>query len=184
MIDFKVRKDDFQKACYFLIISTFSNDEPMAILLEAIKYFNAYNYDKITFKITGNYKKKLHLYSKYSQENNIEFLGFIPLEEYNHLLINSFGVIALTTRDNVQQCAVIEAVSAKVPFISNINSTNCCLFDSEMILTEITSEEIAKSIELFIKNKLTLDKNIIEINKRLQGIWENDFNIIKKELGI
>ena len=53
-----------------------------------------------------------------------------------------------------------------------------------MILTEITPEEIAKSIELFIKNKLTLDKNIIEINKRLQGIWENDFNIIKKELGI
>ena len=33
LIDYKVRKDDLQKACYFLVVSTFSNDEPMAILL-------------------------------------------------------------------------------------------------------------------------------------------------------
>ena len=175
---------DVQKIPYFIVISTFHSDEPMKILLEGIKEFNKINTAGIKFKITGNYEKNLNLCSEFSRENNVEFMGFIKQEEYNNLLVNAFGSISLSTRENVQQFSVIESISAGIPFISSDNLTNRDLFGDKMILTENSPPAIAKSIELFIKDRNKLEVNVQEIRKILIEKWENDFNIIKKELGI
>ncbi len=168
---------------YFLIITTFAGDEPMEVLLESIKEFNNNNGDMI-FKITGNYNKKPHLFLKYSTDKNIEFLGFIDYKELEYFLVNSFGVISLSTRDDVQQFALMESLGADVPFISNDNRTNRALFDNKMVLVEITTEKIAEGIELFIKDKEIFDKNIIELKNIIRTKWEKDFSLIKSELGI
>jgi len=184
LIDYKVKKNDLQKTIYFLVISTFNFDEPMDILLESVKIFNAHNISNVNFKITGNYKKEPGLYSKYTKEENIEFLGFVPREEYDHFLMNAYGVISFTTRDNVQQCAVMEAISAEVPFISNNDPINTSLSGGKMILSEITKEGIVKSLELFIKERDQLVNSMPEIKAELSEKWENDFNNIKNELSI
>ncbi len=181
--EFQHVKKEKQLKPYFLIITTFAGDEPMEVLLEGIRKFNNNNGDMI-FRITGNYNKKPHVFSKYSTDKKIEFLGFIDYKELEYFLVNSFGVISLSTRDDVQQFALMESLGADVPFISNDNITNRALFDNKMVLVEISSEKIAEGIDLFIKNKGILDKNIVGLKNQIRIKWEKDFNLIKHELGI
>ena len=65
-----ISKDNKEKK-YFLVISTFSSDEPMENLLEGITIFLSNNNNNFKFKVTGNYKKKRYLYEKYSKYKNI-----------------------------------------------------------------------------------------------------------------
>ena len=154
----------------------------MDILLEGIRKFQKKNIAKIKFRITGNYKKNLYLYSEYSKDENIEFLGFVNQDEYNKLLVNAFGTISLSTRDNVQQFSVIESISALIPFISSNNLTNRELFNSKMILTENDPIKISESIELFIEDRDNLLDNVNKIKKDLVEKWETEFNNIINEL--
>ena len=182
--EFDSVKIESQNTPYFLVIATFHGDEPMEILLKGIRECNKNNTSSIKFKVTGNYNKNLYLYNEFSKDKNIEFLGFISQNEYNKLLINAYGSISLSTRENVQQFAVIESISAGVPFISSNNLTNRDLFGNKAILSENVPEAIAESIALFIKERDRLVGNVRVIKKVLIEKWESDFNVIKKELGI
>ncbi len=169
---------------YFLVVSTFAGDEPMEILLEGIRLFKKNNNDNVLFRLTGNFRKKNSLYEEYKNDAGIEFLGFVSNENYAQLMVNSMGVISLSTRDDVQQFALMEAVGAGVPFISNNNITNKSLFDDKMVLIEIIPEMVAAGIEKFIKKKDELDKNILELRNNIRSKWENDLKLIKSELKI
>lgn len=182
LAEFPNHLKESQQEIYFLVVSSFSNDEPMDILLEGISFFSKKR-QNIKFKITGNYKKNIELYNNYNGNSNLEFLGFVDRQTYDYLLINSYGVISLSTRDNVQQCALIEAVGAQVPFISSRNATNTDLFDEKMILTEISPNEIEKAITQFIDNKDILKKNIVDIKKNQIVKWDKEFKNLLKELG-
>ena len=169
---------------YFLVISSFSSDEPMDILLEGIRNFCVDDTHNYKFKVTGNYKRRIEIFNKYSKENKIELLGFVEDSKYDYLLVNAFGIITLSTRDDVQQFALMEAVGAEVPFISTDNLTNQALFGNRMILTENNPVGISQSIMSFINRKKDLQKNILEIKKELNQKWKADFNHIKNELKI
>ncbi len=179
-----VKKENLIGEPYFLVVSTFSGDEPMDILLEGLRLFNKKNSDNILFKLTGNYNKSPLLYNGYKNDRNIEFLGFVSNEQYSRLIVSAFGVISLSTRDDVQQFALMESIGAGVPFISNDNLTNRALFENKMILIEITPENIAEGIELFLRDKRILDKNITELKNIILNKWEKDFSSIKSELNI
>ena len=160
---------------YFLIISSYSDDEPMEVLLDGIARFSEKEID-IKFKVTGKYERKIELYNKYCQINNLEFLGFVDNKTYDHLLVNAYGIIALSTRDDVQQFALMEAIGAQVPFISNNNKTNIDLFDEKMILIENSPLELVRGITDFIANKDELKNNIIDIKLRQTAKWDREFN--------
>ena len=175
-----ISKDNKEKK-YFLVISTFSSDEPMENLLEGITIFLSNNNNNFKFKVTGNYKKKRYLYEKYSKYKNIEFLGFVDDNKYNHLVVNAYGIISLSTRDDVQQMALIEAIGAEVPFISSKNLTNVSLFGDQMILIDNIPNKIVEGINSFIQNKKVLDKNVFDIKVAQKSKWEKDFNILIQE---
>ena len=111
---------------YFLIVLSYSYDEPLIEIFDAIKSFLSKEHFDIIFKITGNYKKKLDLYNKYNDVDGIEFLGFVEKIKYDNLLYNAFGVIALTTSQMLQQCAGMEAIGAKVPVIVSDTDIDFC----------------------------------------------------------
>jgi glycosyltransferase involved in cell wall biosynthesis len=182
--DFSRTGKEPQKQAYILAVITFAIDEPVEILLEGLSEFNkSYKYD-LKFKLTGDYKKNYSLFEKYSKSENIEFLGYVDEEKYNYYLVNSIGIIALSTRDDVQQFAISEAISAEIPFISNNNSTNIDLFDDKMVLSELSPLAISHSVDAFIKNREQLKINIIEIKKNIVDKWTWDFSQIKEDLGI
>lgn len=168
---------------YFLIISSFSDDEPMDTLMQGLQLYLTRD-TTYTFKITGNYKKDERLYYRYSTHKGIEFLGFVDDKTYDYLLCNAYGVVALSTRDDVQQFALMESVGAEIPFISNINLTNKELFDDKMVLVEVNPGKIADGIEYFIKRKDVLNENIHELKNQIRNKWQYNFQLIKEEIGI
>lgn len=166
---------------YILVVSSFSPDEPMQMLLEGINIFSKFN-NEIKFKITGDYKKNMDLYNKYSDNENINFVGFVGNNLYDYLVVNAYGIIALSTRDDVQQCALMEAVGAEIPFISSDNLANRTIFGKKMVLTKNSQISISQSISLFIKENEKLKKDILIIKKVLNEKWEMDLNNIKNEM--
>ena len=106
----KVLDETGEDKPYFLVVSAFSADEPMEILLKGIKLFENRNPDKVAFKLTGNYKKRPLLYEEYYQEPHIQFLGFVSDDKYKNLFMNALGILSLSSRDDVQQFALMEAV--------------------------------------------------------------------------
>ncbi len=179
-----VKKEIILSNPYMLVVSTFSDDEPIENILKGVMVYLNRNEENVTFIFTGNYNKKPALYDQYKNEKNIVFSGFVSNEQYKNLMINSYGVISLSTRDDVQQFALMETIGAGVPFISNDNRTNKALFGDKMILIKITPENIAEGIEQFINNKGQLTKNVLELQKEILAKWEKDFNLIKAELRI
>lgn len=179
--DFPAGLKEISQEKYFLIISSFSGDEPMEILLQGIDNFLKHN-KNFNFKITGNYKKNIQLYNQYCGKNNIEFLGFVDDSQYDYLVVNAYGIIALSTRDDVQQFALMEAVGAEVPFISNKNKTNIDLFEDKMVLIENNSDKVSDGVMDFINNKNKLNECIIDIKIQQQIKWEKGFDMLLKEL--
>jgi len=178
-----IRKSESDAQPYILVVTTFSGDEPMDILLKGIRLYNeSENKINIKFKITGKYSKRPYLFEEYKNDENIEFLGFIPTETYESLLVNSLGMISLSTRDDVQQFALMEAIGAEVPFISNNNKTNRQLFGDMVILFENEPESIKDSIHKAITKHETYANNVIFLKNSLQTKWLENFLIIKNHL--
>ena len=97
------------------------------------------------------------------------------------MVVNAYGIISLSTRDDVQQMALIEAIGAEVPFISSKNLTNVSLFGDQMILIDNIPNKIVEGINSFIQNKKVLDKNVFDIKVAQKSKWEKDFNILIQE---
>ena len=132
----------------------------MDILLEGLRLYNRNNTGKLKFKLTGNYNKKKLLYDTYKDDPNIEFLGFVSNLEYKKLILNALGIISLSSRDDVQQFALMESIGAGIPFISNNNITNRSLFGDKMVLFEINPQNISEGIEFFIRIRINSAKHL------------------------
>jgi len=167
---------------YILVISTFASDEPMEELLSGISLFIETHGKGVGFKITGNYRKSSDLYEKYSGKKGVEFLGYVDEEEYKSILVNAHGIIALSTRDDVQQFALMEAIGAGVPFISTDNITNRALFNDHMVLTKNISEDIEKSIDMFLINRDAYKRNVENIKATQSERWQKDFDMLVNSL--
>lgn len=169
---------------YLLVVTTFHGDEPIEIVLEGIiAFLSKYPDTEIEFRLTGNFNKKIHLYYKYKHPKII-FLGFVEQKIYHQKLVNALGVISYSVRERVQQFALMEALGAGVPFISNKNLTNLELFDNKMVLTEITPDAIAEGIQKFLLSREALLSNINSLKHNLSAKRAEDLAKIKKHLGI
>jgi len=168
---------------YFLIIASFAADEPLIELLEGIILFLTQTGEDIEFKITGNYKRKINIYDTYKEVKGIKFLGYIDDTRYFSYFNNAFGIIALTTRPMVQQCAAIEAIGAQIPIITSDNTTNRRIFFKGAVLTNNYRIEIKDAINTFIKTNSTLRKEMEELKLYHAGEWEKKFNGFLTALG-
>lgn len=169
---------------YILVVCTFAGDEPMELLLQALKYFLDNHPNSVNFKLTGNYKKKPELYNIYKLVHGIEFTGFVSNLEYKNLIVNSEAVISLSTRDDVQQFALMEAISYQVPFISNKNKTNAEMFNGKMPLVNLNSKDIAEGIIEIIQNKKEYKNEMHNLFNDLTLKWEQDFRRLIDMTGI
>lgn len=166
---------------YFFVVLSYSSDEPLEEMFESFKSYLSKEKRKIPFRITGNYRKKKDMYYKYYDLTGIEFLGFVDNSEYEYLLTNAFGVIALSISQDVQQCASIEAIGASVPIIVTDTDTNRRLFFKGAIFTEPDRICIETAIHEFILKKEKLLEGIKEVKSFWIERWGKDFqNLIER----
>jgi glycosyltransferase involved in cell wall biosynthesis len=171
---------DDNREKYFLVILSFAYDDPLWEMFEAFKMYLNNSDLQINFYITGNYKKNIHIYNTYSKISGINFLGYIEDTKYVELLKNAYGVISLSIREMVQQCAVVEAISANIPLICSNNSTNRRIFNQGAVLTENNSEDIYSAIIKFVYTGGLLKQGVHKVRKEWEIDWIKRFVEFKK----
>ena len=177
--------EDTSNTYYILVVTTFHGDEPIEIILEGISEYICRNpKSKVEFRITGNYNKKVNLFYKYSKINKIKFLGFLDQTSFYQQHSNAIGIISYSVREMVQQYALMEALGAGKPFISNKNLTNTQLFGDKMIFTDNDPLSVAEGIEKFLENLEQFTNNIEILKRELTIKRNNDLEKIKIHLGL
>lgn len=170
---------------YFLLILSFSADEPVELIFNAIRTFlRNNNNEKVLFYATGNYNKNLKIYNKYKGIKGIKFLGFVDDSRYEEILTNSFAIISFSTKKMVQQSAAIEALSAGIPLISEKSETNNRIFYKGAILTDIVEQEIYWALSDMIKRQEILKKEMLSLRNEYSLSWKESsvkfLNLLKE----
>ena len=91
---------------------SFHADEPIEAVLQAARQF-----ESATFVITGNHLRLKDRSLIERASPNVVFPGFLPLREFDQLLLRASAVLCLTTQDGIQLSAVSEAIGAGRPMI-------------------------------------------------------------------
>lgn len=167
---------------YILISTSHSDDEPLEEILKGIDFFLREHTDTdIKFKISGDFNKNFALYSKYKQRESVEFIGHVDDDQYINELTNAFGLICLSRRQMIQQCAVIESIAAGIPFIVSESATAIRLFSKGCEMTKNDKYSISKAIDTFIANQNRLSFEVLELKKEMDKEWGQLFNRLISE---
>ena len=178
----KQKMNENQK--YFFVILSFAADEPLEELFAAMRLFLLEEDYDVNFIISGNYNRKFDIYSEYSKLDGINFVGYVDNLKYEELLVNAFGVIALSKRQMVQQCAAVESLGAEVPVILSENITNNRIFFKGAELTTLSTKNIRTAIINFISKQDRLKSEIKEVKIFWENDWLNQYKLFLKKSGL
>ena len=154
----------------FLVVNTFSGDEPLDEVLKV-----AGNFPEIHFYITGDISKARHGQIETCSQN-VHFTDFLPYTKYLELLKSVDGVIALTTRDHTLQSGGMEALFMGKPFITSRFPFLMNFFSKGTVYVKPEAKSIANGISEFIANHEFLQNEILKLRKERWNEWKNDLN--------
>jgi glycosyltransferase involved in cell wall biosynthesis len=165
----------------FLFICTYSNDEPIDNVLHA---FTLLPFDYQVY-VTGDYNK-YNNYEKFTKYKNINFLGFLPENDYISYLFSCDATIVLTTSSMTLNCGSYESVAAgKLQIVAgseeimNYFSKGCehlTSFDANSIIKSI------KNIEIKLHEGATQELEALKNNMALD--WQRRFIKLKNTLNM
>ena len=150
------------KSVFF--ICSFDIDEPYTSVFEAARLLAADNYK---FIVSGNYAKVGIDPRNYPQVN---FMGFVPDQQFYELLFQSEVVLDLTEHENCLVCGAYEAMAAERPLVT---SDRACLreyFDQGAIFTQHDCESIAEAIKTAYRERFRLREKIREWKERTLSV--------------
>jgi glycosyltransferase involved in cell wall biosynthesis len=110
---------------------SFHADEPIEAVLEAAREF-----ESATFVITGDHLRIRNRALVEQVTENVRFPGFLPLPEFDRLLLRASAVLCLTTQDDIQLSAISEAIAAGKPMIISDTSLLRNLFGTAGIFVD------------------------------------------------
>ena len=152
LVKFRSSGDPSDKTVFF--ICSFDIDEPYNSVFEAAKILSV---DNFNFYVSGNYTKVGIDSADYPKVN---FLGFIPENQFYERLFQSDIVLDLTEHENCLVCGAYEAMAAEKPLVT---SDKICLreyFDRGSIFTAHDSESIAKAVRTAYQERTRLKEGI------------------------
>jgi len=156
---------------YLVFPASFSPDEPLLEVLSAVN-----EYKNIKVFVTGNCYRNPSLL-RFSS-SHVEFTGFLNREDYEKLLVNSFGVITGTKDEYTLMMSAWEAVAFQKPLILSETKTLRNMFDDYAFFYNWKSREsILNALsEVFSERDLTYAR------KKLKEKTINSLNALTKRL--
>lgn len=164
------------KTVYY--ICSFDVDEPYKNAFMAAQLLNKENY---CFQVTGNYKRVKIDPTEY---DSIDFLGYIPKDQYYKNLYSCSVVLDLTNNENCLVCGAYEAMVAEKPLVTSDTISLKNYFTKGTVFTSHNATDIANAVKRAYQNRNSLKKEIIDWKENIYNRQkENKLNIYR-ELGI
>jgi len=148
-----------------VLINTFSPDEPVSVVLEAVV-----NMPDVHLYITGDLSKAPSS-MRQATPANVTFTGFLPNDDYWKLLRGADAIMAFTTDDFTLQLGGMEAVAVGKPLITSDFSFLREYFSQGTVYVSNTPEGIRQGITEMQKNITRLSKEILSLRRTHQEEW-------------
>jgi len=160
---------------HLVFVCTFSEDEPVAEVLEAARRLP----DGITVHVTGN-DRKLPPRLREAAPDNVVFTGFIPDADYQALLAACDGVIGLTTRPVTLLCCAYEAVSLGKPMVLSRHDDLMGYFRRGTVPTDNSAADLARAMTELVARREELAAEIAVLATELRTDWEARFDACRR----
>ena len=161
----------------FVFICDIAKDEPWQKIIQCARLIEPSDY----IYITGRYQKaSSNIIMK--APSNVIFTGFLPDNEYIHLLHSCDVVIDLTLMDDCLVCGAYEAVALGKPVILSDTEALRNYFNRGAVYCRNSVKEIAKAIKYAIENQRELEKEMAILKSQLILEWEKKGAILVQTL--
>lgn len=162
---------------HVLVPCSFHDDEPIEELLMAAKLC-----PDITFKITGP-RQKAEAKGFISQApDNVDFTGFVSVEEYDQLVWSAGIILGLTTMDGIQLSVAGEAIGAGRPLLLSDTSTLRGLFEDGAMFVANTAEGLADGIQKAFEQREDLARASLACGQARYLEWQDQAKAVKGRL--
>ena len=156
------------------VISTFGDDEPLAIIFEA-----AIHIPDVDFYITGD-DRQIAQSLRGNKPENCYLTGYLSYAHYVDLLRCADAVMDLTTRNHTLLMGGFEAVSLVTPFITSDWKILKEYFSLGTVHIPNTVEGVCEGIYYTKNNHAKLKQEIIQAREMLQAEWEQKFSELQR----
>ncbi|MDO6475432.1 hypothetical protein Q4520_08365 [Alteromonas sp. 1_MG-2023] len=152
-----------------LVPLSYAKDEPLDFLLRLVNE----NREEINFILTG--KAPVEIIASFGSV--VTFTGFVDANEYETLLSTVDAVLCLTSDDDIQMCALVEAISYRRVVITKDNLLNKSILKSypSIYLNFERGYKLNKSLDPILTYRSNFDFNKFEneYNMERVGILES-----------
>ncbi len=157
------------KSFQIAVICSWSKDEPISEIIDAIKMLPEYN-----FYLTGNSKKQVN-----KLPSNLKLTGYLSDKDYDDLLKKVDIIIVMTKRPDTVLCGAYEAVSLCKPMIISDTDTLHTHFYKGVVFTQNNADSIREAIKTTTLNIKRLQQEISELRKEKELNWQKQFAVIQ-----
>ena len=163
---------------YMLFPCSFDIDEPIDVVIRCAEVRS-----DINFVVTGKHAGKIAQSVIENAPKNVFFTGYVSNEDYNELLCGAFGVLGLTTRENVQLSVANEAVSAGIPMVLSGTATLKKLFGKGAVFVETTNHiSMANGILALIECRQKYEAECADLLNERNERWSKQAKNLKSRL--
>lgn len=156
----------------FVFISTFSDDEPIEQVIEAMRKVDA----RCHLYITGRYSSYRNVDKILATlPANVTLTGFLSEPDYQSLLASADTLIIITDHEYTLTCGAYEAVSLEKPMVLGDTETLRNYFALGAVYTKSDIVSIADSLKLA---KAAYEENSVSVKalkRTLIVSWNNQF---------
>ena len=156
-----------------LVPCSFNPDEPISELIEAAR-----GAPEITFFITGNVSKARARGFVDGSPENVVWTGFVPTNEYEHMLLTSTAILGLTTIEGIQLSVASEAIGAGKAMVLSDTAILRVMFGQAALFTRhdpdsliaACREAVARCAELSERSAVLRDKRWVQWRKDAERV--------------
>ncbi|MBA3324953.1 MAG: glycosyltransferase [Rhodobacteraceae bacterium] len=151
---------------YVLAPCSFSSDEPVAVLLAAARLL-----PELCIMITGSRAKAERLGFTRDCPENVSFTDYLPLPEFERLLIGASVVLGLTSVEGIQLSVANEALGADKALVLSDTRILRAMFGEAALFGRNTPEDLAMRLRQALAARVELEGRSAALKARRQQDW-------------
>lgn len=151
---------------YVLVPCSFKSDEPIDMLLDAARLL-----PEVAIRVTGNRQRAEAQGYTSRAPANVDFTGFIPLDDYDATLQKATVVLGLTSEEGIQLSVANEALAAGRALVLSDTRVLRSMFGSAALLTPNTAPALAATLGEAFALQEELEGKSRDLSARRQLEW-------------
>jgi len=173
------RRDLSKEKFEVVVISTFAEDEPLAIIFDAVNKIDI----GMNVKVTGNLFKCPASLKGY-ENDRIRFLGFLSDNIYWETLAVADLIVDLTLMRYCLVCGSYEAMAVGTPILLTDDPAGREIFRKGVVFTELTVDGVAGNLMRAFKESDNLRLEMTNQKAEYEVFWQTKFNAFLRKVGI